>query len=65
MAYISDNAFDRESLRRQFRLSVGLVLAMMAAAFILGSALPVGSVKPSMTVDESGDFSGRLVSVDD
>jgi hypothetical protein len=57
--------FDRESARRQFRVSILLVAAMATAAFVLGFALPINS--PQSGVGQVADnlaFSGRLVSVD-
>jgi hypothetical protein len=56
--------FDRESARRQFRVSVLLVAAMATAAFVLGFALPVNSARHAGPVAGNAEFSGRLVSVD-
>jgi hypothetical protein len=59
-------SFDRESARRQFRMSLMLVAAMGLAAFILGFAQPLTTPSPAkqnaQTI-ESG-FSGRLVTID-
>jgi len=57
-------SFDRESARRQFRVSILLVAAMATAAFVLGFALPINSAQKSAPVAENAAFSGRLVSVD-
>jgi hypothetical protein len=59
-------SFDRESARRQFRMSLMLVAAMALAAFVLGFAQPLTSsthVKQDSIANQSG-FSGRLVSID-
>ncbi|PPD43062.1 MAG: hypothetical protein CTY15_11215 [Methylocystis sp.] len=58
-----NRSFDRESARRQFRVSVLLVVAMATAAFVLGFALPVNTSQNVGTVAGS-EFSGRLVSFD-
>ncbi|WP_424362563.1 hypothetical protein [Methylocystis parvus] len=58
-------SFDRESARRQFRVSVLLVAAMATAAFVLGFALPINSARKGATpIADNIEFSGRLVSVD-
>jgi hypothetical protein len=58
-------SFDRESARRQFRVSILLVAAMATAAFVLGFALPINSAqKASTPIAANAEFSGRLVSVD-
>ncbi|MCC3244133.1 hypothetical protein LG047_02150 [Methylocystis sp. WRRC1] len=57
-------SFDRESARRQFRVSILLVAAMATAAFVLGFALPVNSVQKSSPLADNGAFSGRLVSME-
>lgn len=57
-------SFDRESARRQFRVSILLVVAMASAAFVLGFALPINSAPKSTPVADNGAFSGRLVTVD-
>jgi hypothetical protein len=56
--------FDPESARRQFRMSMLLVVAMAVAAFILGFALPMFSVGSPTPAADSPEFSGRLVNVD-
>ena len=57
--------FDRESARRQFRVSVLLIIAMALSAFVLGFAMPVGNQtsQPNPEKEASG-FSGRLVTFD-
>lgn len=58
-------SFDRESARRQFRVSILLVAAMATAAFVLGFALPINSAQSgSGVIADNMEFSGRLVSVD-
>lgn len=59
-------SFDRDSARRQFRVSVFLVVAMASAAFLLGFALPISSPSQVGTPVTSDDgFAGRLVGVND
>jgi hypothetical protein len=61
-------AFDRETARRQLRVSLVLVAAMAAAAFVLGFALPFSSHPSSKTQPVAGPesaFSGRLLSIND
>jgi hypothetical protein len=57
-------SFDRESARRQFRVSIFLVVAMASAAFVLGFALPINQGSNPLPSADSAAFSGRLVSVD-
>lgn len=57
-------SFDRESARRQFRVSILLVAAMAVAAFVLGFALPVNPGPSTAPVADSAPFAGRLVAVD-
>jgi hypothetical protein len=54
----------RESARRQFRLSVMLVIGLAVAAFSLGFSVPI---KPAQHVilDDDGAFVGRLVATVD
>lgn len=56
--------FDRESARRQFRISILLVAAMATAAFVLGFALPLNTTHGHTPIADNAGFSGRLVSVD-
>jgi len=58
-------SFDRDSARRQFRVSLVLIVAMALSAFVLGFAMPVGAPDPTTgaAVDRTG-FSGRLVTFD-
>lgn len=61
-----NRSFDRESARRQFRVSILLVAAMATAAFVLGFALPINSAHKAPPVAEHGsNFAGRLVGVND
>ena len=57
-------SFDRESARRQFRVSILLVAAMATAAFVLGFALPINSTSQTAHGSDSAQFAGRLISVD-
>ncbi len=56
--------FDRESARRQFRVSILLVAAMAFAAFVLGFALPIHPAQNATPVAGQDQFTGRLVSAD-
>lgn len=58
------NSFDRESARRQFRVSILLVAAMAVAAFVLGYALPINASHNVTPVAHHDQFSGRLVSIE-
>jgi hypothetical protein len=61
-----NRSFDRESARRQFRVSVLLVVAMATAAFVLGFALPINSAhKGAPVAQDGGSFTGRLVTTND
>lgn len=55
--------FDRDSARRQFRVSILLVAAMAAAAFVLGFAMPIDPAPGSKSTAEKSTF-GRLVNVE-
>lgn len=65
MSYSSDAHFDRDSIRRQFRLSIALIVAMAVATFVLGLSLPVESGRHAQQPGGAGEMLGRLVSVDD
>ena len=58
--------FDRESARRQFRVSLLLIIAMAVSAFVLGFAMPVGGqpVTPNGSPEDQLGFSGRAVTFD-
>jgi hypothetical protein len=61
-------AFDRETARRQLRVSIVLVAAMAVAAFVLGFALPLNTPHQSKVQPMAGPdsaFSGRLLSIND
>jgi hypothetical protein len=61
-------AFDRETARRQLRVSLVLVAAMAAAAFVLGFALPLNAPHQTKVTPVAGSdsaFSGRLLSIND
>ncbi len=65
MAYASDISYNREAFRRQFRLSLFLVAAMMGAAFVLGFALPIGGHTTAQAAMQDSAFQGRLLNLDD
>jgi hypothetical protein len=48
-------------LRRQFRLSIGLIVAMAVATFVLGFSLPVEHARHTAQLDLSSDLMGRFV----
>jgi hypothetical protein len=50
------------SARRQFRVSIALVVAMAIGAFTLGFATPIHQAPKATTLDDGAAFSGRLVS---
>ncbi len=62
-AYYS--VIDPASARRQFRLSVVLVVAMAVAAVILGFATPLPRAPKATFTNDGAAFSGRLVSLFD
>lgn len=64
MAYSFDASFGRESFRRQFRLSIGLIVAMAVATFVLGLSLPVDHGHRATKLDAASDMMGRFVSID-
>jgi hypothetical protein len=60
-AYYS--VIDHASARRQFRLSIVVVVGMAVGAFILGFATPIHQAPKAMTLDDGAAFTGRLVSL--
>jgi hypothetical protein len=56
---------ERETMRRQFRISVVMIVAMSICAFILGFATPITHPKKATAVDDGRGFVGQLVSMDD
>ena len=56
---------DRESWRRQFHLSVLMVIGMAIGAFIWGFATPITHAQKATIVNDGAPFSGRLVSLID
>ncbi len=64
MSYSYDTHFDRDSIRRQFRLSIGLIVAMAVATFVLGLSLPVDNGRHASQRGAAGEMMGRLVSID-
>lgn len=60
-AYCS--VIEPRSARRQFRLSVGLMLCIAIGAVILGFATQTHQPQKAIIVDDGGAFTGRLVSL--
>jgi hypothetical protein len=60
------SGFDRDSARRQLRVSAVLVVAMALAAFVLGFVLPVHAPQTakSTAITHDSGFSGKLVTLD-
>jgi hypothetical protein len=52
-----------ESVRRQCRLSIVILLGMAIGAFILGFATPITPAQKATIADDGAAFSGRLVSL--
>ncbi len=64
MAYYADIASDKISIRRQFKMSIGLIVMMMFAAFVLGFSLPVDRDYQTNIVSDHLDGSfGRLINL--
>jgi hypothetical protein len=67
METVMSNAYysviEPASARRQFRLSIALVVAMAIGAFTLGFATQVHHAPKATTLDDGAAFSGRLVSL--
>ncbi len=59
-AYYS--VIDPAAARRQFRLSIAIVVAMAIGAFVWGFATPIHQAPKATTLDDGAAFSGRLVS---
>ena len=55
----------RESVRRQFRVSVALVVLMAIGAFATGFAIPIGTTHNARNIDDTGVFVGRLLATVD
>ena len=53
-------SFDRESARRQFRVSILLVAAMATAAFVLRFARPINASTQTAQGNDNAQFAGRL-----
>jgi hypothetical protein len=60
-AYYS--VIDHASARRQFRLSIVVVVGMAVGAFILGFATPNPRTQQTTIKDDGAAFTGRLVSL--
>jgi len=61
-------SFDRESARRQLRVSLAMVAAMAGAAFVLGFVVPMAKAheaKIRPAIHQSGAFAGRLVAINE
>ena len=66
MTYYSHQASNHSSFRRQFNVSLGLIVAMAIAAFLLGFALPVTTAHHSVDSSSEADLSiGRLINLHD
>jgi hypothetical protein len=67
METVMSNAYysviDPASARRQFRLSIALVVVMAIGAFVLGFATPIHQAPKATTLDDGAAFTGRLVSL--
>jgi hypothetical protein len=61
---VFSHSFDRDSARRQFRVSIFLIVSMAVSAFVLGFAMPVDKPVKATDVVDSGAFTGRLVTFD-
>ena len=54
----------RESVRRQFRVSVALVVLMAIGALAAGIAAPINVPQDARNLEDNGVFIGRLVAAD-
>ncbi|NBS34763.1 MAG: hypothetical protein EBS82_02815 [Methylocystaceae bacterium] len=61
MSYYSDATSNYSSIRRQFKVSLALIVAMALAAFILGFCLPVSSHVSAVENQQDSLSIGRLV----
>ncbi|HEY8136813.1 MAG TPA: hypothetical protein VIF61_03160 [Methylocystis sp.] len=50
------------SARRQFRLSIAIVVGMAVGALILGFATQINQAPKATALDDGAAFNGRLVS---
>ena len=55
----------RESVRRQFRVSVALVVLMAIGAFAAGFVGPINVPQNARNLEDNGVFIGRLVATVD
>ncbi|MGJ0507113.1 MAG: hypothetical protein ACR652_08240 [Methylocystis sp.] len=62
MSDASSSALHGESARRQFRVSLYMVIALALAAMVTGFVTPSGAGKAAATGD-AGQFVGRLVAM--
>lgn len=65
MSDIYASASYRKSVRRQFWLSVALLICMATAAFAAGFAAPIKATHHATKIDDDGVFVGRLVAIND
>lgn len=61
MSYNSNATSNYASIRRQFKVSLALIVAIALAAFILGFCLPVSSHVTVVDNQQETLFIGRLV----
>lgn len=54
-----------EFARRQFRVSVCMVVAIACGAFLMGFIVPVSTHQKATNIEDSGEFIGRLVALGD
>lgn len=60
---MSDTAYSMrgESARRQFRISLFMVIGLAIGAFLIGFVAPTAPAQDAATLDDGGVFVGRLV----
>lgn len=56
---------DRESARRQFRVSLFMVIALAAGAVLAGLVTPAAPAQDAAALDDGAAFTGRLVATGD
>ncbi len=61
MSYYSDATSNYASIRRQFKVSLALIVAMALAAFVLGFCLPVSSHATVVDNQQETLSIGRLI----
>ncbi len=65
MSDIFYSAEHRESARRQFRISLFMVIALAVGAFLAGLVTPTAPARDAATLDDDSSFVGRLVAAGD